>query len=421
MAGAAKPADHRVVIHAIRYCIINRLVLSVDRPTGSRSMHVTVPIVEGDATLGLRRAGRRTAVVIRLTTLPVAAAVAVAAAGGPSTRAAAVLAWTAVGLWSVVYAPVVIRTRLRWPTVVDGLVLTGLALATPWTVPQTWLSTGKSWVVPFCTFACVAYQYYERWLLGGCIALAVAAGMVTGTAVGRPDGAVIDGLVTACWSLVITALARLLWTLVRRGGAQADAAVADAAQASREREVSARIRADELFTNRKLHDTSATTLLLAGLGQTRSVANLLSKRAARDLEFLRALRSNVIPAQSDLIDLLRVMVDVIPLHVRWIADERMPLDPTVAHSLADAAGEALTNAARHSGVTSATLSVTRLADGVRVEIHDAGRGFAPATVPSTRRGVRESIIARVAAVGGVAVVESATGHGTLVRLEWRHA
>ncbi|MFC7708656.1 sensor histidine kinase [Micromonospora lupini] len=371
--------------------------------------------------MGLRRAGRRYAAAIRMITLPVATTVAIAAAGDPHTRAAAALAWTAVGLWSIVYVPFVIRTHLRWPTVVDGLVLTALAIATPWTVPQSWLSTGKSWVVPFCTFACVAYQYYERWALGGGVAVAVAAGMVTGTAVGRPDGAVIDGLITACWSLVVTALARLLWTLVHRGGAQADAAVADAAVAAREREVSARIRVDELFTNRKLHDTSATTLLLAGLGQTGTVADLMSKRAKRDLEFLRVLRSNVIPPQSDLIDLLRDVADVSPLHVRWIADERASLDAVVAHALADAAGEALTNTARHSGATAVTLSVSRLADGVRVEVCDAGRGFDLAAVPSTRRGVRESIIDRVNAAGGVAVVESIAGRGTIVRLEWHRA
>lgn len=373
----------------------------------------------GNAVAGLRSAGRRYAVAIRLITLPVAAGVAVAAAESGAMRWLAGVAWASVALWSVVYVRFVLNTAVRWVTAVDGLMLIGLAFATPWIVPASWLASGKSWLVPFCTFACVAYQYYERWLFGGGVALGVVVAMVAGTALGRPDGSAADGLITACWSIVVTLLARLLWTLVHRGGAQADDAVADANQAARDRDIAARVRADELATNRKLHDTSATTLLMVGTGQAGHAGELLPQRAARDVAFLRALRDNEVPAQSDLVDLLRAEADLVPVEVTWTSAERFVLPPGVAQALADAAAEALSNTARHSGARSATLSVSGNSLEVVVEVVDDGCGFDPAAVPQTRRGVAHSIAGRMADLGGEARIESAPGAGTRVRLEWR--
>jgi len=63
--------------------------------------------------------------------------------------------------------------------------------------------------------------------------------------------------------------------------------------------------------------------------------------------------------------------------------------------------------------------VLRAAYGtVRVEVHDAGEGFDLDAVPDDRLGIRASIIARVAAVGGRADLESGP-HGTVVRLMWQ--
>jgi signal transduction histidine kinase len=56
------------------------------------------------------------------------------------------------------------------------------------------------------------------------------------------------------------------------------------------------------------------------------------------------------------------------------------------------------------------------ADQVEVNVRDRGRGFDPAAVDPDRHGVRQSIVARMAAVGGSASVRSAPGEGTEVRL-----
>jgi signal transduction histidine kinase len=53
---------------------------------------------------------------------------------------------------------------------------------------------------------------------------------------------------------------------------------------------------------------------------------------------------------------------------------------------------------------------------VEVNVKDRGRGFDPQRIEPDRHGVRESIVARVEAVGGRATVRSAPGEGTEVRL-----
>jgi signal transduction histidine kinase len=82
--------------------------------------------------------------------------------------------------------------------------------------------------------------------------------------------------------------------------------------------------------------------------------------------------------------------------------------------LQDAANEALTNVRKHAGISRTQVSVSRTGGGVQVAIHDEGVGFDP-----TQRagfGTDESIVRRMAEVGGWAEIESATGKGTRVTL-----
>ncbi len=87
-----------------------------------------------------------------------------------------------------------------------------------------------------------------------------------------------------------------------------------------------------------------------------------------------------------------------------------------SHALVGAAREAMVNAAKFSGCTS--VSVYAEADGssISVFVRDRGVGFDPSAVPSDRQGVRGSIVARMAGVGGTAVVHSSPGAGAEVEL-----
>ena len=77
--------------------------------------------------------------------------------------------------------------------------------------------------------------------------------------------------------------------------------------------------------------------------------------------------------------------------------------------------EAVVNAAKHAGAP-ATVYAEVDEEQVEVNVRDRGRGFDPDVVDADRQGVRQSIVARMAAVGGSAIVRSAPGEGTEVRL-----
>ncbi len=92
----------------------------------------------------------------------------------------------------------------------------------------------------------------------------------------------------------------------------------------------------------------------------------------------------------------------------------------VARALVLAATQAIANAIEHAEARGLALDVLGLSDPTRVsiEVRDAGTGFAPDEIPDDRLGIRGSIIARVAAVGGTSRID-AGADGTIVHLEWQ--
>lgn len=84
--------------------------------------------------------------------------------------------------------------------------------------------------------------------------------------------------------------------------------------------------------------------------------------------------------------------------------------------LVEAAGEALTNAAKHAGVSRIDVYAEATAHVVEVFVRDRGVGFDPTTVAADRLGVRRSIVDRMNRHGGAGTVRSVPGEGTEVRL-----
>lgn len=110
----------------------------------------------------------------------------------------------------------------------------------------------------------------------------------------------------------------------------------------------------------------------------------------------------------------RVETDfTIPVEVVTVGD--VALDDT-ARALVAAAGEAMVNAAKHA--EAAEVSVyAEVSDGrADVWVADFGKGFDQADVPADRRGLTDSIKARMARAGGGASVESRPGEGTEVHV-----
>jgi signal transduction histidine kinase len=92
-----------------------------------------------------------------------------------------------------------------------------------------------------------------------------------------------------------------------------------------------------------------------------------------------------------------------------------PLDDHL-EALVQAAREAMTNAAKFAGSDRVDLYAEVEPDRVEVFVRDRGVGFDPDTIPSDRRGVRDSIVARMERHDGRASVNSTPGVGTEVEL-----
>ncbi len=91
------------------------------------------------------------------------------------------------------------------------------------------------------------------------------------------------------------------------------------------------------------------------------------------------------------------------------------LDDDLSALLA-AAREATVNAAKWSGAGTVSLFAEVERDAVSVFVRDRGRGFDPAAVPQDRKGLAESVRARMERRGGSATVRSTPGEGTEVVL-----
>ncbi|MGY1784096.1 ATP-binding protein [Geodermatophilus sp. SYSU D00698] len=189
---------------------------------------------------------------------------------------------------------------------------------------------------------------------------------------------------------------------------------------SRESERTARIRSEErAAVAAHLHDSVLQTLALIqrNSGDQQAVARL-----ARSQE--RELRSWLYePASSPGGGTWSALVSEMVAEVE--GDHALTVDPVVVGdapvddalaALGAATREALLNAAKHAGVTSADLYTEVGAQSVSVFVRDRGAGFDPSAVPADRRGLRDSVSGRLTRLGGTATVRSAPGEGTEVEL-----
>lgn len=85
-------------------------------------------------------------------------------------------------------------------------------------------------------------------------------------------------------------------------------------------------------------------------------------------------------------------------------------------ALVHACGEAMTNAARHSGQQTVSVYVELEEGRATAYVRDQGRGFDPDAVAPDRRGIADSIVGRMKRFGGTATIASVPGEGTEVRL-----
>lgn len=190
----------------------------------------------------------------------------------------------------------------------------------------------------------------------------------------------------------------------------------------------ARIRTEERAeVAAQLHDSVLQTLALIQRHPetTRSVARL-----ARQQE--RSLRAWLFddeapPAEGDPVAAPTTFAEQLRTAVHDVEDHHeVPVELVVvgdvdadAHTAAvvGATREAVANASRHSGADAVSVFAEVTPDAVTVFVRDRGEGFAVDAVPDDRRGVRESIVGRLARHGGSATITSSREEGTEVALE----
>jgi signal transduction histidine kinase/phage shock protein PspC (stress-responsive transcriptional regulator) len=168
-----------------------------------------------------------------------------------------------------------------------------------------------------------------------------------------------------------------------------------------------------------LHDSVLQTLALVQRSSEdpRAVSSL-ARRQERELRSWLSGRSPDAGATRLAEALDAAAAEVEDRHgvaVEVIAVGDAPLDPA-NEAVVAAAREAMVNAAKFGGDGPVDVYAEASNAHVHVFVRDRGQGFDPATVPGDRRGVRESIVGRMARHGGRAVIHSAPGAGTEVEL-----
>lgn len=191
------------------------------------------------------------------------------------------------------------------------------------------------------------------------------------------------------------------------------------ARVEAEAERGERIRTEERArVAARLHDSVLQTLALIQRTPDARQAQLLARRQERELRawlyggedadapetFAAALRHAAEAVEADY-----------GVGVRLVQPRDAPLDEDLA-ALVAAAREAITNAAKHAGVQEISVLARVTDEEASIFVRDRGSGFERAAVAPDRRGLRESVEARMSRHGGRATIESAPGEGTEIEL-----
>lgn len=167
-----------------------------------------------------------------------------------------------------------------------------------------------------------------------------------------------------------------------------------------------------------LHDSVLQTLALIQrqAGDPKAVASL-ARRQERELRsWLYGEEDGPETFRAALTEAGAAIEDErgVPIEVVCVGDA----DNTSAlEALLRATREAMMNAAKHSGADKVDVYAELGPETVEVFIRDRGRGFDLNQIGEDRMGVKRSIVERMERHGGRAVIRTAPGEGTEVRLE----
>ncbi|MGN8025052.1 sensor histidine kinase [Microbacterium sp. 22242] len=173
-----------------------------------------------------------------------------------------------------------------------------------------------------------------------------------------------------------------------------------------------------------MHDSVLAALIAAERAETQRERDLAVEMAREALTRLAnaespAQEGSDEPVQIELIaEDLRLTVTQLGVHAEVEHYGHGAVPDRVARAMALAARQAIGNAVTHASGRGLAIVVEGHGDtGLTVKVSDTGAGFDTSAVRPDRLGIRASILARMAAVGGVATIES-DRRGTVVTLGW---
>lgn len=176
-----------------------------------------------------------------------------------------------------------------------------------------------------------------------------------------------------------------------------------------------------------VHDSVLTTFISAARSFSAEEKALATTMARNAMSHLTTAAS-VTPfdeSSTSLVSMrerIEALVSTLGAHVEVrshdLDDHAIPAG--AAEAMYSAAVQAVVNSVQHAGAdgVSRWVAINWALDRVCVEVGDTGSGFNPAAVPGERLGVRVSISERLANAGGQAVIHTAAGTGTIIRLSW---
>ena len=206
---------------------------------------------------------------------------------------------TAVALsvvaWNLVYLRILLpdgrpERRYRWTYGVDAVLMCGLCLAQPLLVEPARLAASQGWVSPMASFTVVAVQF-QLALVGRRGGDRRRVRVLRGGTAATPGLTAVDGLIAGgAWMAVEAVLGRLLWVLLQRAGREADRLMRAQFAAERAAATAAARRSAQRAHWATVHDTSASTLLMIGLGAVRGTEEWLPGQVRRDIALLDGAR-----------------------------------------------------------------------------------------------------------------------------------
>lgn len=328
---------------------------------------------------------------------------------------------TLAAAWGILFTVRCLRGRLDRTTATGELVVTATLLATAsWCLPPATIA-GPNWVWLRLGGASTAIAW--------CVPLAGWLVYTAGLAVVGGLGFLAAGVAAPAVTLaagaevVVAGLVAVAVVVLRRGAARADGALRRVGAQRQTAGVAAvRLRAQR-EAERILHDTVLNTLAGLAWGALGSSDELIRTRCRDSVDECAELLGTRDRPGSPRTLAVR-LADVIDharrdgLTVEAAVPPEIDAPPEVGAAVAATVAEALSNVARHAGVSTATVTVAVGGPGLRVTVADRGRGFTPLEAPPDRLGVRYSIMDRMADVGGLADLDSAPGRGTTITVQW---